>query len=96
MLPNGRRPDFRLRFGWEPSPVDKGLVMDAKFRTRWRNGELASMLNELLLEKNYDQEGDRVFILQPARRAVAKATSPLYWGHDCDFGMIPGPTIARE
>jgi hypothetical protein len=89
-LPNGRRPDFRLRFGWEPVPVGTGLVMDAKFRTRWGNGKLVSMLNELLLAKNYDQDGDRVFILQPTRRTVTYATSPLNWGRDCDFGHDPG------
>jgi hypothetical protein len=89
VLPNGRRPDFRLRFGWELAPLGTGLVMDAKFRTRWRSGELASVLSELVLAKNYDQEGDRVFILQPAGRTVAYATSPLNWGRDCDFGHDP-------
>ena len=91
VLLNGRRPDFRLRFGWGPTPnLDTGLIMDAKFRTRWRKGELVSMLNELLLAKNYNQEGDRVFVLQPASRTVAYATSPLNWGRNCDFGHDPG------
>ena len=44
--------------------------MDAKFRNEWRNGEPESVLKQLLLEKNYDQEGDRVFILQPAAHTI--------------------------
>lgn len=90
LLPNGRRPDFRLRFsdGRSPFEGDKpGLVLDAKFRTKWRTGELARMLDELVASKRYDQEGDRVFILQPAAATIAQPSSPLRWGRDCDFGQ---------
>ena len=64
-----------------------GLVMDAKFRTRWRRQELADMLDLLVETKQYGQDGDRVFILQPARDAVDHRTSPLGWGQDCDYGQ---------
>nr|WP_303682939.1 hypothetical protein [Brevundimonas naejangsanensis] len=90
LLPNGRRPDFRLRFsdGRPSFEGDKpGLVFDAKFRTKWRTGELARMLDELVASKRYDQEGDRVFILQPAAATIAQPSSPLRWGRDCDFGQ---------
>jgi hypothetical protein len=113
VLPNGRRPDFRLRFSYDvlnPSqdcedddqsniqpPKDRkqgtvadGLVMDAKFRTRWRRGELGRMLASLIDEKEYDQQGDRVFILHPAPRAMLMPTSPLVWGKDCDYGQENG------
>jgi hypothetical protein len=88
LLPNGRRPDFRLSFSTGKSPGgESGLVMDAKFRATWRVGELASQLDELVSTKGYGQKGDRVFILQPAAREVARATSPLRWGRDCDYGQ---------
>lgn len=64
-----------------------GLVMDAKFRTRWRLDELPSMLSVLIDTKKYGQDGDRVFILQPAKAAIAHRTSPLGWGRDCDYGQ---------
>lgn len=109
-LPNGRRPDFRLRFkqdelesanhdaGDEDCGVPfqsvrrrralpDGLVMDAKFRTQWRKGELGRTLTSLVQEKEYDQEGDRVFILHPAPRSILKPSSPLIWGKNCDYGQ---------
>ena len=89
MLPNGRRPDFRLRFGEALPITGAGLVMDAKFRNEWRNDEPASVLKQLLLEKNYNQEGDRVFIIQPAAHTITHVTSPLNWGRDCNFGQDP-------
>jgi len=112
-LPNGRRPDFRLRFscdelisssvcmddelgagglvsGLNHTKVGDGLVMDAKFRTRWRRGELGRVLSSLIDEKDYGQEGDRVFILHPALGAMLKPTSPLLWGKDCDYGQENG------
>lgn len=64
-----------------------GLVMDAKFRTRWKPDELPSMLRLLVDTKKYGQDGDRVFILQPAKASVAQRTSPLGWGRDCDYGQ---------
>lgn len=112
-LPNGRRPDFRLRFsysGLNSSPdrqdntsrdgsfskdqrqgrTANGLIMDAKFRTHWRRGELGNILASLINEKKYDQQGDRVFILHPAPRAMLRPTSPLAWGKDCDYGQEIG------
>lgn len=107
-LPNGRRPDFRLRFYLDGSElsVDRtrhhvlnaraksaappDLVMDAKFRTQWRKGELGRVLTSLIEEKNYGQQGDRVFILHPAPRAILKPTSPLDWGRNCDYGQEKG------
>lgn len=112
-LPNGRRPDFRLRFkqdeqesatrkagdeGWEfpfksvgrQHKLPDGLIMDAKFRTQWRKGELGRTLSSLLQEKEYDQEGDRVFILHPAPRSILQPSSPLPWGKDCDYGQEVG------
>lgn len=64
-----------------------GLVMDAKFRTRWARDELAAMLTMLVDTKDYGQDGDRVFILHPARSAIAHRTSPLVWGRECDYGQ---------
>lgn len=64
-----------------------GLVMDAKFRTRWKHGELAEMLRLLVDTKAYGQDGDRVFILHPAKGAVDRRTSPLVWSRDCDYGQ---------
>lgn len=72
-----------------------GLVMDAKFRTRWYRGELGRMLNSLIAEKGYDQEGDRVFILHPAAKAILKPTSPLSWGKECDYGQEVGKMHKR-
>ncbi len=113
VLPNGRRPDFRLLFESPPAAGDQGavssdewrrslnhvpvqqkgesgLVMDAKFRARWRRGELESVLESLILTKDYGQEGDRVFILQPASGVMLEPTSPLAWARDCDYGQEPG------
>lgn len=64
-----------------------GLVMDAKFRTQWRKGELGRTLTSLIQEKEYDLEGDRVFILHPAPRSMLQPSSPLSWGRDCDYGQ---------
>lgn len=98
MLDNGRRPDFRLRFEMERSDGSRksifqdvendasGLVLDAKFRTRWQHNELAEMLKLLVETKRYGQDGCRVFILQPAQGAIRDRTSPLRWGRDCDYG----------
>lgn len=97
VLANGRRPDFRLRFkvhnaAKRPSisatfaERQTGLVMDAKFRTRWRDGELPKKLAELVETKDYGQDGDRVFILHPAKGATSHRTSPLIWSKDCDYG----------
>lgn len=98
MLDNGRRPDFRLRFEMGRSNGSRksifqdladgasGLVMDAKFRTRWQHDELAEMLKLLVETKKYSQGGGRVFILQPARGTIRDSTSPLGWGRDCDYG----------
>lgn len=69
------------------APRQSGLVMDAKFRTRWKRDELADMLTLLVDKKKYGQDGDRVFILQPARKAVDHRTSPLGWGSDSDYGQ---------
>lgn len=91
VLPNGRRPDFRLTFqyrdagpGVEPS---KGLVLDAKFRTRWRPRELDDVLRDVVDDRGYGHAGRRVFILQPAGSLVQQPTSPLGWGRDCDYGQ---------
>ncbi|MGO6846273.1 hypothetical protein [Rhizobium ruizarguesonis] len=71
------------RIAWRP----RGVVMDAKFRTRWQGGELERMLDELVTTKEYGQDGDRVFILQPSGATVRHRTSPLVWGKDCDYGQ---------
>jgi len=99
LLGNGTRPDFRLRFetleqngetaallSEKKRDVRGGLVMDAKFRTRWKRNELAEMLTRLVETKKYGEDGCRVFILQPAKAAVEHNTSPLGWGRDCDYG----------
>jgi hypothetical protein len=87
LLKNGRRPDFRLRL--EAGSVDVvAIVMDAKFRTRWRRGELTDLLTNLVDGKGYGGEQDRVFILQPQAHAVFEPTSPLVWGQHCDYGQV--------
>lgn len=112
-LPNGKRPDFRLRFsydaltpsldrydgsvlGSQPAKAQQqdemagGLVMDAKFRTHWHRGDLGRMLNSLVNEKEYGEQGDRVFILHPAPKSMLRPKSPLVWGKDCDYGQEAG------
>lgn len=64
-----------------------GLVMDAKFRTRWKDGELDEMRRMLVDTKDYGLDGDRVFIIHPAKGAVEHRTSPLIWSSDCDYGQ---------
>lgn len=87
VLANGKRPDFRLTFHRRSSRSKRGgLVMDAKFRTRWREGELSSTLDGLIRTKGYDQDGSRVFILHPVPCAMTEGSSPLDWGQDCDYG----------
>ena len=107
LLDNGRRPDFRLRFEAVRSdaPIKSnfqnkdsgasGLVMDAKFRTSWHYDDLAEMLTLLVETKRYDQDGCKVFILQPARGTVRFSTSPLLWGRDCDYGHMSPTKHAR-
>ena len=67
-----------------------GLIADAKFRTRWRPGEVSDMAASLLREKRYDSEGDRVFVLHPVPTSVLRPTSPLGWGPHCDYGHNRG------
>src|SRR3546814_17515059 len=57
-----------------------GLVMDAKFRTRWKHGELADMLKLLVDTKDYGQAGDSVFILPQAKAQVEHRILPFIWG----------------
>ena len=103
VLPNGRRPDFRLTFqhregnsekasnadvfGAEETEPSTGLVLDAKFRTRWHPGELDRVLHDIVEARGYRQAARRVFILQPAGPVVREPTSPLRWGRDCDYGQ---------
>ncbi len=94
VLENGRRPDFRLRFKTSDSGDVGAIVMDAKFRTRWRRGELADLLIELVDVKRYGGKRDRVFILQPESNAVSEPSSPLAWGQHCDYGQ-EAPTNHR-
>lgn len=102
-LANGRRPDFRLTFkhrdaasdGFDVSDIygldDEepagGLVLDAKFRTRWRAGEADSVLHNLAELRGYREAARRVFILQPAGHVISKPSSPLDWARDCDYGQ---------
>jgi len=73
----------------------RGLIMDAKFRTRWGVGEMEHMLESLIAQKRYDCEGDRVFVLHPVAHAVAAPSSPLDWGAHCDYGHDPGDDHQR-
>ncbi len=89
--PNSARPDTG---GLVPSDLahftgSSGLIMDAKFRTRWRAGELERTLESLIVQKRYDCESDRVFVLHPVAGAVRAPTSPLEWGAHCDYGHDP-------
>jgi hypothetical protein len=103
VLKNGRRPDFRLSFqqedadkkqkssydvfGRDPEEQKLGIILDAKFGTRWHPEELQQALQDITVMRGYDKAARRVFILQPAARVVKQPTSPLAWGHDCDFGQ---------
>lgn len=98
ILRNGRRPDFRLNVTYLPkAPTpgvrDKlfsespGFVMDAKFRSRWKPGEVSEMVDTLVQQKGYGVEGDAVFVLQPCGRTVRHRNSPLDWGPHCDLGQ---------
>ncbi len=86
LLENGRRPDFRLHFN-SGDEHSSAIVLDAKFRARWRPGALSALLTDLVESKGYGQRGDRVFILQPQAHAVSEPTSPLIWGRHCDYGQ---------
>lgn len=66
-----------------------GLIMDAKFRTRWKLGEMERVLETLIAQKRYDSEGDRVFLLHPVAGTMRAPTSPLEWGAHCDYGHDP-------
>ncbi|MGE0429370.1 MAG: hypothetical protein AB7P11_15310 [Hydrogenophaga sp.] len=83
-LPNGRRPDMRLCF--RSGQLKTWLVMDAKFRSGWRTGELPALLAELVEAKDYGQGRDRVFILQPQPFAAPEPSSPLVWAEHSDYG----------
>ncbi|MDW9362498.1 hypothetical protein GYB70_12905 [Sinorhizobium meliloti] len=72
-----------------------GLIMDAKFRTRWKLGEMERTLETLIAQKRYDSEGDRVFLLHPVAETVGAPTSPLEWGAHCDYGHDPGSSHRR-
>jgi Protein of unknown function (DUF524). len=87
-LPNGRRPDFRLIFSSSTlKGIDRhALVMDAKFRSVWKDGELPDTLSTLINIKRYGEVNNRVFILQPGAETVANPTTPLAWARDCDYG----------
>lgn len=88
-LRNGRRPDFVISFRRsEDAPRSRpaGIVLDAKFRTRWRSGEVPRVIETLLREKGYGGDGGRVFVLHPVGGSIQTPTSPLYWGRHCDYG----------
>lgn len=102
VMKNGRRPDFRLRVTYlpkAPTPAVRdelfseapGLVMDAKFRSRWAKGEVSDVVEALVRQKGYGDEGDAVFVLQPCGKTVQQRNSPLGWGPHCDHGQdVPG------
>jgi hypothetical protein len=83
-LPNGRRPDMRLCL--RSGRLETVLVMDAKFRSGWRPGELPGLLTELVEAKDYGQGRNHVFILQPQPFAVPEPSSPLVWAAHSDYG----------
>lgn len=85
LLKNGRRPDFRLRLDADSGSAG-AIVMDAKFRTQWKQGALSAMLTDLVEAKGYGENADRVFILQPQAHAVSEPKSPLIWAQHCDYG----------
>lgn len=96
-MSTGRRPDFVLEITYadadhpgryNPTQGRRiGVVMDAKFRSKWRNGELHRMLDELVLVKRYGEalENAKVFILQPCGFTVKPMISPLEWGAHSDY-----------
>lgn len=98
VLKNGLRPDFRLKVTYLPKAPTPGvrddlfseapgLVMDAKFRSRWAHGEVSEMVDTLVQQKCYGEEGDAVFVLQPCEMTVRHRNSPLDWGPHCDHGQ---------
>ncbi len=61
--------------------------MDEKFRTRWKGpGDLEILLEELISQKRYAGERDRVFVLEPVANMTRRSSSPLEWGAHCDYG----------
>ena len=103
VLANGRRPDFVLELvtpcyelkvapeaatWFESGRQSVQLVLDAKFRERWRPGELSRLLEKLYKEKDYSTDGqDAVFILHPCEDLGIPPTSPLTWGQSSDYGQ---------
>lgn len=97
-MPSGKRPDFILEIintsddfslrQASESDCSSSIVMDAKFRSSWKNDGLPRMLNDLILVKGYDKatESGKIFILQPCDATVYPVASPLEWGAHCDYG----------
>lgn len=101
-LASGKRPDFVLDFcaydllsdldsQSATGALNTRLIMDAKFRDGLNDVSLAELVQDMYLGKNYSEdESNQVFILHPSRQAISSRTSPLEWGHDCDYGQVVG------
>lgn len=103
VLTNNCRPDFVLDLFlpcYEQSELPNSnkwfttgnrsvrIVMDAKFREQWRPGELAQVVTDLRVKKDYsEQNKNQVFILHPCIDSSEQHTSPLTWGSSCDYGQ---------
>lgn len=66
----------------------KRFVMDAKFKDDLYQKGFDLILDELINDKNYDENGaNKVFLIHPKQRAIQNRTSPLDWGIHSDYGQ---------
>jgi pyrethroid hydrolase len=99
-LPNGRRPDFILVITDNELHTTSSMVLDAKSCNFVRRPEntrdarrnifryLDDCLHELVIEKNYGQEGgNRVFVMHPTRDAcITYQTTMQSWAKNSAYG----------
>jgi hypothetical protein len=66
----------------------KRFIIDAKFKDNQRQSGFEFILDDLIDNKNYDEDGNNpVFILHPQSNAIQHKTSPLDWGKHSDYGQ---------
>jgi len=76
-------------YNWEFGDVQRvRYVLDAKFKDNLFQQGFDSILDDLIDNKNYDEDGrNRVFLLHPQGKAIKEKTSPLSWGGHSNYGQ---------
>ena len=66
----------------------KRFIIDPKFKDNLRQSGFEMILDELIDDKNYDEDGSNpVFVLHPQSDSIQQKTSPLDWGGHSDYGQ---------